>query len=213
MPGSHTVRVPTPHAHYLDSSASRHHCPYPPHSAGSCTPCGLSGWKRDCGSRNSHLRVESRSRSPIADPLHAAIRLCDSLAPFRAFVSPTWIGSWTDLRHTCPYRSWGCDPRVSGCAPFVPVVKTANLRYGNDGSESRRMHRSGFRRILIQRQVSSGSVIVRQERLEMPVQRGFVEDDHVIQTLAAHRANHAFDVSSLPRRARSRKHFLDSHIV
>jgi hypothetical protein len=45
----------------------------------------------------------------------------------------------------------------------------------------------------------------------MPVQRGFVEDDHVIQTLAAHRANHAFDGSWLPRRARGRKYLLDPH--
>jgi hypothetical protein len=33
----------------------------------------------------------------------------------------------------------------------------------------------------------------------------------VIQTLAANRANHPFHVSSLSRRGRSRKHFLDSH--
>src|ERR1035437_3591837 len=45
--GSHTVRVPNSHAHYLDSSADRHRCPYPPHSAGFCAPGGLSSWKGD----------------------------------------------------------------------------------------------------------------------------------------------------------------------
>jgi hypothetical protein len=45
----------------------------------------------------------------------------------------------------------------------------------------------------------------------MPVQGCLVEDDHMIQTFAAKRANHAFHESSLPRRARSRKDFLDPH--
>jgi hypothetical protein len=44
---SHTVRVPNSHAHCLDSSAGSHRCPYPPHSAGSYAPGGLSSWKRD----------------------------------------------------------------------------------------------------------------------------------------------------------------------
>jgi hypothetical protein len=42
------------------------------------------------------------------------------------------------------------------------------------------------------------TVIIRQKRLHMPVQRGFIEDNQVIQTLSAHRANHVFDESSLP---------------
>jgi hypothetical protein len=61
----------------------------------------------ECGSRNSHLRVDRRPRSVIAAPMHAAMRLWDSPAPLRDSVSPTWIGSWTNLRHTCTYRRWG----------------------------------------------------------------------------------------------------------
>jgi hypothetical protein len=33
----------------------------------------------------------------------------------------------------------------------------------------------------------------------------------VIQALAANRANHPFDIRTLPRRARGRKHLLDAH--
>src|ERR1035438_6659609 len=59
MPGSHTVRVPNSHAHYLDSSAGRHRCPYPPHSAGSCAPGGLSSWKGDGAGCKLNPRVEA----------------------------------------------------------------------------------------------------------------------------------------------------------
>ena len=73
------------------------------------------------------------------------------------------------------------------------MVKTANLRYGNDGSEFRRVHGPRFRRVLSQREVHPGFVIVRQERLHVPIQRGLVEDNHVVQTLPAESADQAFD--------------------
>jgi len=101
--------------------------------------------------------------------------------------------------------------RNSGCAPLVPVVKTADLRDSNDPSEFRRLHGPRFRRVLGQGEVRPGFVIIRKERLHMPVQRGIVEDDQVIQALSPNCADDAFRVGSLPRRARSRKDFLDSH--
>ena len=67
-----------------------------------------------------------------------------------------------------------------GCAPLVPVVKTANLRYRNDGSEFQRLHGSWFRCVLSEREVRPGFVIIRQEQLQMPVQGCLVEDDHMI---------------------------------
>ncbi len=76
------------------------------------------------------------------------------------------------------------------------MVKTANLRYGNDGCEFRRVHGPRFRRVLSQREVHPGFVIVRQERLHVPIQRGLVEDNHVVQTLPAESADQAFDVRS-----------------
>ena len=54
-------------------------------------------------------------------------------------------------------------------------------------------------------------MIIRQERLEMSVQRPLAEDNYMIQTLPPKGADHAFYVSWLPGRARSRKHFLDAH--
>ena len=60
-------------------------------------------------------------------------------------------------------------------------MQPANLRDRNDPARISHLHRAGFRRILFQRKVSSGFVIIRQERLYMPVQRNFVENDHVIE--------------------------------
>ena len=47
----------------------------------------------------------------------------------------------------------------------------------------------------------------------MPVQRGLVQNDHVIEALAAKGADDAFRVGTLPRGLRCRKNFLDSHSV
>jgi hypothetical protein len=47
-------------------------------------------------------------------------------------------------------RDWNCgeDLLRSGSASLVAVVKSANLRYGNHGSECRRVHRPWFRCVL-----------------------------------------------------------------
>jgi hypothetical protein len=53
-------------------------------------------------------------------------------------------------------------------------------------------------------------VIVIQESPYVPVQGGFVEDDHVVQTLSPDGANHLFRVRTLPW-GPHREHLLDSH--
>ena len=59
--------------------------------------------------------------------------------------------------------------RNSGCPPLVPVVKIANLGCGNDWSELRRVHGPRFGRVLVQREVRPGIVIVGHERFHVPV--------------------------------------------
>ena len=51
----------------------------------------------------------------------------------------------------------------SGCAPLVSMVKTADLRYRNDPSEFPWLHRPRFRRVLAQREVRPGLVIIHEE--------------------------------------------------
>jgi hypothetical protein len=39
-----------------------------------------------------------------------------------------------------------------------------------------------------------------------------MEDDHMIEALAANGSNHPFDIGTLPRRARYRQNFADTHV-
>jgi hypothetical protein len=48
-------------------------------------------------------------------------------------------------------------------------------------------------------------MIIVSEVSEVARQAGFIEYDHVIQALAAQRADHALDIGSLPRRLRRRE--------
>ena len=78
------------------------------------------------------------------------------------------------------------------------MVEAADFSNGNDRSKLRWLHRSSFRGVFSQREVRPGLVIIRDKHLHMLVQRSLVEDDHMIQALAAYRADDALDVSSLP---------------
>ena len=71
------------------------------------------------------------------------------------------------------------------------MVKTADLRNGNDASQLGRLHWPRFRRVLVQREVSPGFLIVRDEGLQVAKQTGLIENDHVVETLPANRADDA----------------------
>lgn len=87
-----------------------------------------------------------------------------------------------------------------------PNCGMALIRPESDG-----LHRPWFRRILGQREVGPGIVIISGEQLHVPVQRSLVENDDMIETLSPDCADHPLNICSLPGRARSRKHFFDSH--
>ena len=74
----------------------------------------------------------------------------------------------------------------------------------------RRLHRPTLRRVLLQREMSSRAVIILHEQLQMPVQRRFIDDDQVVQALAANRANDPLDVRPLLRRSWRSQHFLNA---
>src|SRR4051795_8271030 len=56
-------------------------------------------------------------------------------------------------------------------------------------------------------------MIIFHEGSKVPVQASLVEDDHVIEALAANGSDHAFHVCALPRRPRRREHLLDAHRI
>lgn len=74
----------------------------------------------------------------------------------KSWHSSPWLGDWGGLIG-------------SGRVPLLPVVKTANLRYRDHGSEFRRVYGPRLRRVYSQREVCPGFVIIRQKRLQMPM--------------------------------------------
>ena len=62
----------------------------------------------------------------------------------------------------------------------VPVMKPSNHRELNDPPLARRLHRSRFRGVLLQRQVCPATVIIRKIVSKEPAQVIVVEDDHMV---------------------------------
>jgi len=65
-----------------------------------------------------------------------------------------------------------------GSAPFVPMMQTTD--FGNCNNLADRLHRPRIRRIFIQGQMKTASVIVADVRSQHAAQSFFVEDYHVI---------------------------------
>jgi hypothetical protein len=76
------------------------------------------------------------------------------------------------------------------------MVKSADLWDGDNSSD--RLHRPGDRSVLVERKVSSRSVIVVEVGTKNAVERCLIEDNHVVETLAANRADDSFDIGPLP---------------
>jgi hypothetical protein len=92
-------------------------------------------------------------------------------------------------------------------------MQPAHLRHRYHTTRLWRLHRPTLRRVLLQRQVRSILVIILQEQLQMPVQRRFLEDDHMVQTFAAYRADDPLDIGPLLRRSWRSKHFLNAKLL
>ena len=105
----------------------------------------------------------------------------------------------------------GMVPESSSGASFVSMMETAELWNRYNPPAFWRLHHPRFRRVLTQREVCSGRVIVGHERPHMPMQRGFVEDNHVVQTLPPNCSDHTLHLDPLLRRSWRRQHFPDAH--
>ena len=75
------------------------------------------------------------------------------------------------------------------------MMEAAHLLDSHDSSVFRWLYRTRLRRVLGERKMRSGFVIVRREQLDLPVESRFVEDNHVIEALTPDSADHALDVS------------------
>ena len=63
-------------------------------------------------------------------------------------------------------------------------MKSADLRKRHELATADRLHRPPVRRILVQRQVTSGAMIIVQVGYQDPAKMAFVQDDDMIETFA-----------------------------
>jgi transposase len=93
-------------------------------------------------------------------------------------------------------------PVQSGGLPFVAVVQAAD--FGSHHDAAGRLDGAFHRSILAEREVRARPLVVRDVGPKDSTKMPLIEDDDVVQTLAADRADDAFDVGILPGRARCR---------
>ena len=109
------------------------------------------------------------------------------------------VGLWPGRRFT----TLECvEPRQdarSGRAALVAMMESTDFRDGHDGAVFRRRDRTRDRRIVVQRQMRTRSLMIRTIAGHQPAQTYFVEHDHVIKTLATSRSNKSLDEGILPR--------------
>ena len=80
------------------------------------------------------------------------------------------------------------------------MVEATDLRDGDHFAAPRRLDRARVGAILVERKMRPSAVVVIEIRLQDATQMAPVEDDGVVETLAADRTDHPFDVRVLPRR-------------
>jgi len=152
---------------------------------------GQSAVERDCRSRKSH---PTRFRDVIRESLRVLNSFDDWLVKTFAFCG----------------RVKEEGPGLGG-ATFVAMMQAAHLGYGDDPSSIWRLNGPRFRRVFLQSQVRSGPMVIVDERAYVPLQGRFVEEDHVVEALAANGSNNSLDIGTLPRTSWSRQDLLDAH--
>jgi hypothetical protein len=71
------------------------------------------------------------------------------------------------------------------------------------------LHESGLRGVLVEGEVCSGVVVIEEVVTEQATQMILVQDDDVVEALAAQGPDEAFDVGILPRGPRGDLHLVD----
>jgi len=90
------------------------------------------------------------------------------------------------------------------------VVESADLRQRNDSALFGWLHGARLGRVFFERQVRTRAVIVMEIAAETTTQVSLVQDDHVVEELAADCADYALGQGVLPRRSRSGENLGDA---
>jgi hypothetical protein len=81
------------------------------------------------------------------------------------------------------------------------MVQTADLWEGDNGACGGWLYGPGLGAILVQREMRAASVVIVKVCRQHTAQVTLIEDDDVIETFAADRADDALDIGVLPRRS------------
>jgi hypothetical protein len=100
---------------------------------------------------------------------------------------------------TCPSPKPRCAAVLSGCASFVTVVQAANFRERDHAAFFWRLHAAWRGRVFRQGEMGPRSVIVEDISGERAPQMRLVEDDHVVEALAANGSDQSLRIRILPR--------------
>jgi hypothetical protein len=92
-------------------------------------------------------------------------------------------------------------------------MQAADLRDRDDPPDATGHDWTWVGAILVERKMGARSVVVVYVPEQNAAQMALIEDDDVIQTLAANRTDHTLDVSVLPGRARRRDDFFDPNRI
>ena len=100
----------------------------------------------------------------------------------------------------------------SGRSTLVAVMQPAEDGQRNDLAHLQRLHRPWDRRVLAEREVRSGRVVVVVEVLSQDAsEMQLAEHDDVVEALSADGPDQPLDVWALPRTSRRDEHFIDPH--
>ena len=88
---------------------------------------------------------------------------------------------------------------VSGGTSFIAVMQSTELTHRYNPPDMSRLNWSWNRRVFLQRQVRSRSVVVIAIGSKDSPQRAFIEHDHMIETFPPDGADDPFHIGPLPR--------------
>ena len=89
-------------------------------------------------------------------------------------------------------------------------MQATDLGNRNNRPRPERLNCPRKRRILAQREVRAGTLIVVEVQFQNAPQAGLILDDHVIQTFPTNRADQSLNVGVLPGRLRCRENFTNA---
>ena len=84
------------------------------------------------------------------------------------------------------------------CAADVTVVESADLGQRNDAAVLGQLDGAWLGRILLEREVRPRAVVVAEVAVQTTTEVSLIQDDHVVEELAADGADHPFDEGILP---------------